>query len=104
MTEDQLAKRILDHAKKYAKSHNVRLGDGADQDFARYAKIAAAELLKTSDPPLAGREKAINIVFERVIDEMIVQAKKIPGYKPGVIGEETLRRALAKLCPLFPFC
>jgi hypothetical protein len=104
MTVDQLAKRIFEHAKKYAESRKVRLGDGADQDFAKYAQIAAAELLKTSDAPLAGREKAIDIVFERVIDEMLVQAKTIPGYERGVIGEQTLKFALSKLCPLFPFC
>jgi hypothetical protein len=103
MTEDQLAQRILENAKAHASLHGYKLLEGAEADFLRYAHFAAADLLK--DPiALAGREKEIDKAFEQVIDEMIRVSKTIRDYPPGVIGEVTLREALQRLCPIFPFC
>ena len=84
----------------------MRLGDGAHQSFEQYAREAARELVR--DPGLSeGKVRAMVAVFERLIDEMIGSSKAIRGYSkrhPGVIGEDTLARALRKLCPIFPFC
>src|SRR5437870_1021159 len=104
MNRDHLARHIFEHAQKYADSRQVRLGPGADFQFKAYADRAADELAKTPDRELDARLRAMDMLFERLIDEMIGASKQIPGYERGVIGEQTLQRALQKLCPIFPFC
>jgi hypothetical protein len=107
MQQDEVAQRIFHSAEQYAKEHGMRLGQGAENDFQRYAGIAAADLVQHTDGSLEARTMAMEAVFERLVDEMIEASKRIKDYQkhyPGVIGEQTLYAALEKLCPLFPFC
>jgi len=99
MTEDVIIEKLNDAIKRRLMHHNVRLGPGADNDIETFvAKAAKALIQDTSRIPEA--EQA----FERLIDEMVVSSKQLPGYPSDTIGEQTLRMALGRLCPLFPIC
>lgn len=86
-----------------------RLGSGADSYFDSNAKGAAAKLAAM---PEAERERQIVVTvrnFQLLVDTMISErwqayADDQPRLMSNEIGERTLSQALARLCPLFPFC
>lgn len=104
MDERGLAEELFAAAVDRASAAGFELGRGADGDLRSYASRAASEIVERD---LAdGKEMALRN-FRTLVDEMIRQARQIPGYverHAGVIGEETLGSALAVLCPLWPFC
>lgn len=109
MDRVELAKLLVNAAENRARMHGVRLGEGADVDIRGFAQAGAQQLiaerpaLEKYDPIISSAAAA----FERLIDDMMLAALEIPGYRerhPGIIGEDTLRRALSRLCPLFPIC
>jgi hypothetical protein len=107
MNKLEITNAIFSAAQTYASNEKVRFGPGAFEDIKEYASKAASDLAELPSEEQQGRIRATSLVFERLIDEMVIQSKAIPGYQaanPGVIGEDTLRRALSVLCPLWPFC
>jgi hypothetical protein len=104
MDQAAIAIALFEAAEKYAKGRGVRFGQGTDADFRRYADSAATEISAFATDQQTARINAAKLSFERLIDEMIFQAKGIPGYPSDVIGERTLEKALSVLCPLWPFC
>ena len=109
MTPDDLANELFSAAEHRASMHGVQLGPGADSDIRQFASTGASQMLAAHPapgPPMQMIEEA-KAAFEKLIDEMVSAASEIPGYHaayPGIIGEQTLARALARLCPLFPIC
>lgn len=102
MDEKGIARQMYDVAEQRARSYGLRLGDGADSDIRHLCQKAAIRLEK--EPARLDEARA---AFERLIDEMVVASKEIPGYReanPGVIGEKTLAWARGRLCPLYPIC
>jgi hypothetical protein len=102
MDAKETARRLFEAAVKRASKQGVRLGQGADAEIQRFARNAAELLFNEPD-----RFDEARVSFERLVDAMVVAAQELPGYAkahPGVIGEETLGRAMSKLCPLFPIC
>ena len=104
MDQRALAEELFAAAMERARAGGFELGRGADGDLRNYASRAASDIVERD---LAdGKDLALRN-FHTLIDEMIRQARQIPGYaerNAGVIGEETLGSALAVLCPLWPFC
>jgi hypothetical protein len=104
MDQEELAAAILKHADAYAADRGRRFGDDAYHDIQRFARRAATDIAQLPVAVQPGQLKLVNLSFERLIDEMIGAAQDIKGYDSTRIGEQTLGRALAKLCPLYPFC
>ncbi|QKS28168.1 MAG: hypothetical protein HT579_03970 [Candidatus Accumulibacter similis] len=91
----------------YLATRGYRLGPGAQLDFDKAITRGAREI---QDHPVSRQreetEKAIRHL-QTVVDAMIAESKRIPGYEVRsyrAIGEETLMAALRKLCPLWPIC
>jgi len=110
MNRNHLVSVFVTAAERRAHMHGVRLGPGADGDIRQFAR-AAAERITDEHRRLQGFNDpvvtAAATAFEQLIDEMVLAATEIPGYQDDhsdVIGEDTLRRALSRLCPLFPIC
>src|SRR5262245_3386896 len=103
-----LAEQFFAAAQRRAQSYGVTLGQGADHDIRQFAVTGAGRILLQPDGSVRDAEiQSALKAFERLVDEMFAASREIPGYavsNPGVIGEQTLARALAKLCPLFPIC
>lgn len=99
MTEDIIIEKLNSAIQQRAKHYNVNLGAGADIDIKALVSKAAKALVQ-DQARIPEAEKA----FQRLIDEMVASSKQIANYPPGVIGEETLAKALAGLCPIFPIC
>lgn len=103
MDTQTLANELLSEAENRAQSQGVRFGEGAEDFMRAHALNAATEIIQS---PRHDKEEAV-FAFHKLVDEMIKQSDEIPGYKatrPGIIGEQTLDRALSRLCPLWPFC
>ena len=109
MDRDELTAVLLSAAQRRAAAHGVQLGEGADGDIRRLAESGADQILRQLPQATAGHAmvKDAESAFEKLIDEMVRATTEIEGYRtahPRTIGEETLKRALSKLCPLFPIC
>jgi hypothetical protein len=97
--------RLFTSASRRAESQGYHFGPGADQFFRQTSDEAATKIVSAG-----GTEdliKAGEVAFDRLVDEMIAASRSIPGYAarhPDVIGEETLAKALSRLCPLWPIC
>lgn len=107
MDKDGLSSKLFNLAKDHAATRNKRFGGGAHDQIHYMAQRAADEIMAKPDAERPDAMRAADQAFERLVDEMISQADQIPQYttkNPGVIGEETLTRALSILCPLFPIC
>lgn len=109
MTHKQLEEALFNAAEAMATRHRVQFGQGADSDIRRLAREGAARILdrhgvvKPDDLVVA----QATLAFERLVVEMVSASLERPGYQiqfPGIIGEETLREARLRLCPLFPIC
>jgi len=109
MNRDDLAKALFAIAEQRAKTHGMQLGHGADGDIRRFAETGADRILAQVPDVTALDPTVVNaqMAFEKLIDEMVRAATEVDGYSaanPNIIGEQTLARALSKLCPLFPIC
>lgn len=92
-------------ALNYAQSRGYHFGAGADVFIKDHAMKAGLEIEQQefSKALVSKAERA----FVKLIDEMIDATREIPNYAvehPNAIGEQTLGRALNRLCPLWPFC
>ena len=109
MNADYLEKLLVATAERRAAAHGMRFGQGADSAIREFARSGAEQIL-SGDHVRGLRNKSIGdtvAAFERLVDMMVSASGEIPGYReaqPGVIGEDTLARALTWICPLFPFC
>ena len=109
MNRDDLARTLWAVAERRAKMHGVQLGQGADADIRQFARTGSDRILN-AHPEAALNDKVVEdaeAAFEKLIDEMVSAASEIAGYReayPDIIGEQTLARALSRLCPLFPIC
>lgn len=111
MDERQLADLILAAAEAHAARRGFRLGEGAEHFFRGASETAARDILSgdRDDAAVADGKAQSAANFAALIDAMIDaraeayagDAERLAG---NVIGEATLGRALAKLCPLWPFC
>jgi hypothetical protein len=91
----------------YAASHGYRLGSGAYEEFKRFSATAADDIEGSAPDDRIARLREAGRNLAGLIDRMIIEASAIPDYEtrnPGVIGEETLLRALRRLCPIWPVC
>jgi hypothetical protein len=106
----RIAARLYAAAETRASANGVRFGEGANHQLRYFSEQAADRILRRAAGEEAQRESFIAegvAAFEAVVDRMVVARKGIAGYEqrnPGVIGEETLSRALRDLCPLWPIC
>lgn len=96
--------RLTKTISEYVDRHGVRLGDGADADFNGMVAKAADEIAGMSAALQQTKISEAERAFETLIDEMIAEGSRIPGYQAGIIGEKTLEAAKRKLCPLWPIC
>jgi len=109
MNRDELAAALFSTAQRRAAAHGMQFGQGADGDIRRFADTGADRILSQNPEATRGHPTvmAAHVAFETLVDEMIRAANEIEGYHaayPMTIGEQTLARALSKLCPLFPIC
>jgi len=109
LNRDELAGVLWAAAERCTKRHGMQLGPGADADIRRFARTGADRILDAHPQAALDDEiiKDAEAAFEKLIDEMVVSASEIAGYRqanPNTIGERTLSRALSRLCPLFPIC
>lgn len=98
---------ILDAAKAYASGRGYSFGSGADGYLQQHAINAGAEIDQLPTNAQGAKLNEAKDNFAKLIDEMVVAAKTIPGYQnthPDSIGEDTLAKALGILCPIWPFC
>ncbi|MEM9973704.1 MAG: hypothetical protein AAF771_05945 [Pseudomonadota bacterium] len=108
------ATRIFAHAERHAARLGYRFGDGSDQDVRQLADMAVAEVriadragLEFSPMGAEVRMRQAEAALEVLVEQMVIAANEIPGYAdshPGVIGEQSLREALRKICPIWPIC
>ncbi len=109
MNRDDLVRELWAAAERRADVRGVRLGQGADADIHRFAHTGADRIL-AAHPHVTAHDKVIEdatAAFAKLIDEMVSAASEIAGYRdayPDTIGEQTLAKALSRLCPLFPIC
>lgn len=109
MNRDDLARDLWAAAERRANMRGVRLGQGADADIHQFARTGADRILDVH-PNVTPHDKVVEdatAAFAKLIDEMVSAASEIAGYRdayPDTIGEQTLARALSRLCPLFPIC
>ena len=102
MDEQEVAAKLWSAVETYAKMKGVKFGEGSDAEIRSYVARAASAI--SAGPQSQHDFQEARRALERLVDEMIRQAGLIPGYDPAVIGEETLKRAKKKLCPLWPIC
>jgi hypothetical protein len=98
---------ILDSVTAYARGKGYQFGSGADAYMRAHATNAAMQIDALPKSKQTQKLKKTEDSFNTLVDEMINEAHTIPGYEkanPGIIGEDTLKRALLTLCPLWPFC
>ena len=112
MTEQEVEDLFYSAAVTEAVALGYRLGDGADNDIRVRAQGAARTVFRE---PRTDAERDLDIehgvrAFRMVVDTMIGLRREAYRNQPAmlqgkIIGEETLRLAIEKLCPgLFPFC
>jgi hypothetical protein len=112
MQRDELAAALFASAQAHADEQGMRLHSLAESEMRRLTLQAAQRMLLENpemdrgDPLLRRAETA----FQRLVDEMVHQGPRYRGdeadddaVKPA-LREDTLRRALKQLCPLFPIC
>ena len=79
------------------------LGDGADHFLHSQAERAAEQLARGQGPGLDVAEHNFRALVTAMIAERDT-AYGVDAATHNLIGEVTLGAALAKLCPLWPFC
>jgi hypothetical protein len=98
---------VFAFAESYAASRGYLLGPGARGMLFDHARDAAIEIEASPLSQQPDKIETAKLNFQKLIDQMIVESWIITSYKqtnPGMIGEYTLGKALAALCPLWPFC
>lgn len=110
MNGSAISKRLFNASAMRARSRGVKFGEGADTAIRAMSKKAAVDIVRfveASGTPPEPLVRSAELVFEKLVDEMLSAQKHIPGYRalhPGVIGEQTLSAALDLLCPIWPLC
>lgn len=103
---EEAGQRLYDAAIAHARSRGFRLGDGADDYFRVRSEDAERQLADADD------DGAIDTAIANaraLIDAMIDARDAAYADDPerlasDIIGEVTLGAALARLCPIWPFC
>jgi hypothetical protein len=111
MTTGQLAELLYAVAVGTAGAPGFTLGGGADMQIRHVAERAAIDIFATTESG-ADRDALVaeaSANFVKVVNAMIdaredAYAGDADRLNAAIIGEGTLARALAKLCPIFPFC
>jgi hypothetical protein len=107
MNRQEIADLIYYSAAAHARSRGYRLGDGAT-DFFRANSEKAADLLNGKsqiDPELQlAIRNSHKLVSAMISARRAAYASNPERLRSKVIGEATLGAALARLCPIFPFC
>lgn len=103
---EDAGERLYAAAVAHAQSRGFHLGDGADQYFRQRSGDAARQLAGAANDD--GFDLAIANA-RALIDAMIAARPAAYADDPdrlasNIIGEVTLGEALAKLCPIWPFC
>jgi hypothetical protein len=111
MTDALLAELLYSTATATAKAAGFMLGSGADSQIRYVAETGAADILATTD---AGADRDALIAeassnFAKIVKTMIAEREQAYAgdaerLAAAIIGEDTLARAKARLCPIFPFC
>lgn len=106
--EEILVREFASYATYYASRKGYRFGHGAQSLFeGRFAFDAAKFVLAAPPGDYESAKKYIRKNYRMLIDAMIQASEEIPNYKkrnPRIIGEQTLSKAMRKICPLWPFC
>lgn len=97
------AEQLFSNAQKYALSRGYRLGDGVDYQFHRIAMAAAEQMNRDPRDLQQQRQRIAATHFEIMINQMIRERERIPGYAPGILGEQTFAAASKKFSSLWPF-
>lgn len=110
MDKQDIAARLFHAAEERARKSTLRLGNGAQISIRGMAEQAAEKILLasgTTGVPPDAQVKAAEIIFAQLVARMIAERRRIKDYRirnPESVGEETLARALAALCPIWPLC
>jgi hypothetical protein len=97
------AEQLFSNAQKYALSRGFRLGDGVDYQFHRIAMAAAAQMNRDPHDLQQQRLRIAAANFETMIKQMIRERERLPGYAPGILGEQVFAAASKKFSSLWPF-
>ncbi|NJB84440.1 hypothetical protein GGR26_000185 [Lewinella marina] len=109
-SEENIAEYLKQYAWVYAFSQGYRFGSGSEGEIQYMAGQAAAAIL---NPPAdyggASPAQLTRIAEKQLgifIDNMIIARGEVylDGGHGGVIGEDTLAWAKARLCPMWPIC
>ncbi len=103
---EEAGRRLYDAAVAHAQSRGFRLGDGADDYFRGVSDETDRQLANADD------DSAIDTATANaraLVDAMIEARAAAYAHDPDrlasdIIGEVTLGQALARLCPIWPFC
>lgn len=105
MDEVVLAERFFKIANQRAAAAGRSFGPGAGSDLRQLAQTGAANVLAVSDPSARDAlEKEAEAGIQRLVDLMIEEARKIPGYPADLLGEDSFYPAKLRFCPFRPFC
>ena len=110
----ELTDQLFEAARARASQHGMKLRPVVTGQLKALAGTGAQKILTaaTTKPPDAqeayvrGAVRVATEAMATVVDEMIVARLWITNYAashPDSVGEQTLTRALALLCPLWPF-
>ena len=103
--------RLVGYAQWYVSKQGYRFGVGAESAIEHILERAVrkirSEIRGASEDQAEVVVRKAEVAVRRLIRRMIVESKRIPQYAsrhPGIVGEDTLKNALKKLCPLWPIC
>ena len=104
---DARALELMGRVNSYLALRGYQLGAGAESQFNHAIRGAAREIQSLNESFKRTRTEQAVTNFKIVIDTMIIESRRSPGYSDRSfrkIGEQTLSGALSQLCPIWPFC
>jgi hypothetical protein len=104
-TEQSLAEHFYKAAEARAGRDGRKFGEGADNDLHHLVLQGARNLLATTPPERL--EPEIRTATQRIvslIELALLEAARIDGYDPHLLGEQTYFPARLRFCPCSPFC
>ncbi len=105
MDQGQISARLQTAINRAISAQDVQLGDGNQTRLPEMADQVAAAILQitSSDEQQELETRRGEAAFAELVDTMGEGMSIIPGYnRPGIIGEDTLTFALARLGGRFP--